>query len=167
MRLTNNLRDAFVRAVMQDVPKEDFKEKTRVAMQEDAFAQLPPKVQAIHKDKALRHFVSTQDKFVSGGYYRVPSGGDFTPSSEMLANAQAWEKLSSAQDAKLGELRGKIRGCAYACSTRKQLLEMLPEFEKYLPADEVTASRTLPVLTNVVNDFIKAGWPAGGKKASK
>jgi hypothetical protein len=41
----------------------------------------------------------------------------------------------------------------------------LPEFEKYLPEDEAQAVRALPVVTNVVADFVKAGWPT--KKAQK
>ena len=36
---------------------------------------------------------------------------------------------------------------------------MLPEFEKYLPADEQKALRSVPVVANLVADFTKAGWP--------
>jgi len=53
----------------------------------------------------------------------------------------------------------------YACTTTKQLRELLPEFDRYLPAEEEKTLRTLPVVQNIVADFVKAGWPA--KKGSK
>jgi hypothetical protein len=56
-------------------------------------------------------------------------------------------------------LRTKIKGAAYACNTTKQLRELLPEFERYLPAEEEKTLRTLPVVQNIVADFVKAGWP--------
>ena len=61
-------------------------------------------------------------------------------------------------------LREKLHGCAYAVTTRKALVDLLPEFEKYLPADDASVCRTLPVVQNVVSDFVKAGWPKDGKK---
>jgi len=45
------------------------------------------------------------------------------------------------------------------------LTDAIQEFENYLPEDEAKAARSLPVVTNVVADFVKAGWPT--KKASK
>ena len=54
---------------------------------------------------------------------------------------------------------------ALGASTRKGLADALPEFEKYLPADEPAAVRSLPVVANVVADFVKAGWPKGKQPA--
>jgi hypothetical protein len=52
-----------------------------------------------------------------------------------------------------------LKSVAYACTTRKQLEEALPEFSNYLPEEEAKAARDLPVVVNVVADFVKAGWP--------
>ena len=45
------------------------------------------------------------------------------------------------------------------CKTRAALAAALPEFEKYLPADEPKALRSLPSMANVASEFVKAGWP--------
>jgi hypothetical protein len=66
----------------------------------------------------------------------------------------------SLQEKARADLRSKLKSVAYSVSTRKALVAALPEFEKYLPADEAKAVRTLPVVQNVVADFVKAGWPA-------
>ena len=66
---------------------------------------------------------------------------------------------------RLKDLRDKLTGAINACTTRKQAAEAIPEFEKYLPADEPKALRSLPALANVAADFVKAGWPKGQKAA--
>jgi hypothetical protein len=66
MRLTKTIREAFVRAAMADVPQEDYQAKIHKLIQDDAIAQLPPKVKAIAKDKDLRHFLTTATHYTSG-----------------------------------------------------------------------------------------------------
>lgn len=163
MRLSNTIRDAFVRAALGDVPRTDFDEMISKVACADAANQLPPKVRVIYNDKALRHFVATDRRRIGGIYVQVPTGGDYKASAEASAEVTRLAAAREAQDKLHSELRLKLRGCAYACSTRKALVDMLPEFEKYMPADEVAACRTLPVVANVVADFVKAGWPDAKK----
>jgi hypothetical protein len=65
------------------------------------------------------------------------------------------------------ELRSKLQATADAVTTRKALIDLLPEFEKYLPADEAKAVATLPAVANVLSDFVKAGWPKNQPKMPK
>lgn len=167
MRLTNTLRDAFVRAAMQDVPKQDYKEEIRKQVQADAYSKLPAKVKALHDNKDLRHYIATQNIWIGGEYVNVPCGDRYVASGEISEVIQVLQNKSDAQQEARQALQRKLRGCAYACSTRKSLLEMLPEFEKYLPEDDAAACKTLPVVANVVSDFIKAGWPASAKVTKK
>ena len=171
MKLTNTIRDAFVRAVMDDTPSVDYSEKIRAAAVKAAVAALPQKVAALWKDSALRHYVKTVGVHVPGCGVRVPSGCEDSYTAEF----KALEKLILAECASLTEahvaqkqarenLRSKLRHAAYAYTTRKALAAALPEFEKYLPADEAAALRTVPVIANVVADFVKAGWPKDAKK---
>lgn len=165
MKLTNTLRDAFIRAAMDDVPSVDYQEKIRVAAQADAVAQLPPKVRTLHADKSLSHYISTENMHFFGTWVNVPcSDRHFKLSDKALHQCRAWEKDGNGQAELRRELKTKLHAVAYACTTRKQLHDMLPEFEKYMPADEVAANRSLPVLANVVSDFVKAGWPKGAAK---
>lgn len=86
-------------------------------------------------------------------------------SMSLKGDQKVWKKLEALagqlhrQQQTRSALKDRLRSVAYACSTRKALLAALPEFEKYLPEDEPAALRTLPVVANVVADFVKAGWP--------
>lgn len=166
MKLTQTIRQAFVSAAMQDVPQIDYRAQAQALVTEAARMQLPPKVRAIYDDKNLRHFVETTSFYAVGQYVYVPMG----KGERLKLNDADQKKLDAlveankAQDERRFDLQQKLHACALACTTRKALVEMLPEFEKYLPADEAAANRALPVVANVVTDFMKAGWPKGEKK---
>lgn len=169
MRLTKVIRDAFVRAAMADVPQEDYQAKIHKLIQDDAIAQLPPKVKAIAQDKDLRHFLNTESHHISGWncsnvrvmhpeYRRSP--GVNTQVEAMLV------ELANQVD-RINALRAKLQATADAVTTRKALIDLLPEFEKYLPEDESKAVATLPAVANVLSDFVKAGWPKNAPKMPK
>ena len=166
MKLTNSMREAFVRSAMNDVPTIDYSEKIRSAAMKLAIAGLPPKVRAIYQDEALRGFVASYYRNVAGVHMNLP-GADRESSTPISAQLKPLEVEADAQHAKLETLRRHLKSVAQSAGTRAALAKMLPEFEKYLPADEATALRTVPALANVVADFVKAGWPKGGKKVAK
>jgi hypothetical protein len=167
MRLTNIIRDAFVRAAMQDVPQTDYVEEMRKVAQDDAVAQLPPKVRALYQDKELSHYVNTVYRSHGGYGVNVPGAGDFSLTDKAKAKISEMRAALEAQQERMKGLQNKLRNCAYGCKTRKALVDMLPEFEKYLPADDAAACRTLPAVANVVSEFVKAGWPKDAKKQTK
>ena len=165
MRLTQLMRDAFVRAAMADVPRVDYEKQIADVILADAVSQLPAKVLALYKDKNIGHFVNVDRVYICGAGRQVPKGRDaFNAKPETIAAVEKLQASLGAQVKKHDELRAKLRGCAYACSTRKALAEMLPEFEKYMPASEAQANRQLPVAANIVAEFMQAGWPKGQKK---
>lgn len=63
MRLTKYLKEAFVRAAMDDVPKIDYQEKIISMIIAEAVRQLPPKVRAIYNDKSLRGFLEERSNY--------------------------------------------------------------------------------------------------------
>jgi hypothetical protein len=83
----------------------------------------------------------------------------------MSLPAKALEKMNALAVAKATQasdrdtLSAKLQAAANSVATRKALVELLPEFEKYLPADEGAACKTLPAVANLLADFSKAGWP--------
>lgn len=163
MKLTNSMRDAFVRSAMDDVPSIDYAEKIRSEAQKLAVAGLPPKVRAIYADAALRPYVGTYWRNVANVHMNLP-GKDREEADTFAEKLKHLKAASEEQSASHTSLRAKLKAVAYGVTTRKALAESLPEFVKYLPADEQAALRTVPVLANVVTDFVKAGWPKGGKK---
>lgn len=164
MRLTNFMRNAFVTAAMQDVPSVDYNEQARKIAKDDIAAQLPPKLHAVYNDPALRDHLKTEyvclpgmldNCYLACGSYRL------TPAAVKRLEAIAEQHM--VQVDRLANLRAKIKGVAMSCTTREALAAALPEFEKYLPAVEAP-TRDVPVLANVVADFVLAGWPKGGKR---
>ena len=170
MRLTNVIRDSFVRSVMNDVPSIDYNEQAKKLFESglDTFwisniGTLDLRDKLVKHDAIPRRCYYLQDGLEST-YGYGPNSYRWSESVPGLHKKLVeLAKLKRAQDLKVGELEAKIRGVAYSVSTRKALADALPEFEKYLPADDAKAIRTLPVVQNVVADFVKAGWPKDRK----
>lgn len=165
MKLTNTIRDAFVRAAMNDVPSVDFEEQYSKLMTDDAVAHLPPAIRKLWDNKATRdyvHLTLVGNRY--GGFCAyVPGMSDYRPSSEATEKGTDLKAQKDAQEDTQSKLRANLKSAAYSVSTRKALAEMLPEFERYLPTDEATANRSVPAIANLVADFSKAGWPKGKK----
>lgn len=170
MRLTNTIREAFVRSVMNDVPSIDYEEQIRNLVNK--------KVAAIHKKVGIQEIdkerLSSAYLYIRGTekksfgstscYVRGITGNEhkeIQSDSALIALAD----LSYAQEETRNALCKKIDYAIKACTTRKQAVEALPEFEKYLPEDEAKAIRAVPAIANVLSDFVKAGWPKGQKKS--
>jgi len=165
MRLTNTLRDAFIRAVLDDTPCADYQGQIEKALEAAALRAMPPKLRAIAVDKNLNEWLPISSVFggTVGKTVFVPGSGKLRDEfrrvvqrdPEVLKLVEAHAASKAARD----RLRSRLHAVAYSASTRKALADALPEFAHYLPADEAKALRTLPVVANVVADFVKAGWP--------
>lgn len=171
MKLTNYLRTAFVSAVMQDVPVQDFDEQIDKARVEAVAKELPEKLRAAWLDPLLRCYFETRCLYVHSYFHvEVPSPlnmivGTDDPAhpGHRIRNAlrPLAEQRAEAMNARR-ELKDKLHAVVAGCNTRKQLIEALPEFEKYAP-EEPTKLAGLPAASGVVADLVAAGWPKGGK----
>ena len=171
MKLTNYLRNAFVSAVMQDVPVQDFDEQTDKACVEAVAKELPETLRAAWLDPLLRCYFDTRFLHPHGDFYvPVPTplhmynnSDDPTHPSYRIRNAllPLAEQRAEAKKARR-ELENKLHAVVAGCNTRKQLVEALPEFEKYAP-QETAKLAGLPAVSGVVADLVAAGWPKGGK----
>lgn len=179
MKLTNAIREAFVRSAMNDVPEVDYSELIRSAVVAAYIKALPPAVRKVHDDEKLRQYLNV--RFVTFGgvsvqvwCYQTPRYARDEPDSVDIpvlsaADRKALDALVSkklAQDATREALEKKLSTAAYAVNTRKALADMLPEFARYLPHDMGAADRSLPVVANIVAEFTKAGWPKVKKPAT-
>ena len=161
MKLTNNLRSAFVRAAMKDVPSVDYTEKAREL------------VNKLNKEYLIKAKIDKADIMrLTSSYFSVAGQtfylrGVIDIEYSEVKNHLEINKLNALYDAQRithRELQRKLEGAIAGCTTRKQAVEALPEFEKYLPEDTVAAMRSLPAIANVVTDFVKAGWPKTQKR---
>lgn len=173
IRLTNDMRDTFIAKAMADVPSKPFPDLVRDAANKAAHDALPPAVKKMLKDPALAGFVAVRHVYLNdrdgmpaaslGMSFQLPSDDDKALKRLILESIAGLLPEWSAQVENHKSLRAKLKAVAYHCTTRNQLAEAFPEFAQYLPAVESDATRNLPALANVVTDFVKAGWPKGGK----
>lgn len=167
MKLTNYIRDAFVRAAMQDVPKQDYDTPAHKLAQDHLVSKMPANVRKVYEDKAARHYLDHVHTFFTGplGDAHLYGATDYrwiVAVPDLQAQIDALAGKAETQARHLAALKSSLKGAAYAVTTRKALAELLPEFEKYLPAETETV-RNLPAVANLVSDFVKAGWPKQNK----
>lgn len=174
MRLTKHIREAFVRAAMNDVPTVDYGAQAQALAEKTLIELMPASVKKLLKDKDAELWINKEWVYMPRHF---SSFSGYCPIGESSIISQrrpeVWAKIGDLhakheqQREKLAQLRRKLEGCAESVTTRKALAELLPEFEKYLPADERAAIKTLPAVANVVADFAAAGWPKSTKPAKK
>jgi hypothetical protein len=168
MRLTQYHRQAFVSAVMNDVPEIDYDEIVHKLAQDHLVERMPPKVRAVFDDKQLRHYLTTTRTYFPGSVASAEFYGDegdcywWKQVPELSAKISEVLQQANKHHEQRNELERKLRAVAKSCTTRAALAKALPEFEKYLPAEDAP-STNLPALANVVADFVQAGWPKGKK----
>jgi len=165
MRLTKLIRESFVRAAMQDVPHIEYDEQIRKVIFDNVVAQMPPEMlKAYQKHPKL---FNTDGRYIDNqiGYVYLPCS--IAPAPEAIRCALELVEKRRVQKNARQSLKEKLQAAADSVTTRKALIALLPEFEKYLPADEPAACKTLPAVANLLADFTKAGWPKQAAKTSK
>ena len=172
MKLTNAMRNCFIDAVMKDVPRIDYDEKIQSAAEKIAIPKLPLEIQKIWGKSSLKGFIKTETVSVSYKrnyfYVAVPFYADYnTMQSDLSESAEikSLYDLSSEQSSSIFELRRKTKAAIYSVTTLKQALELMPEFESYLPKPNDAPTKYAPaVIANLAADLTKAGWPKGKAK---
>ena len=151
VKLTRDMRDAFVNACMSDVPKPDYPALVKEA-QDIFYKVMSPAVRKVFREEpeALRYemFQCLADR---GQAKLVLAGLDWRLAEEVLHKAEARNRV-----------RSQVRQVAYACKTAKQLAEMLPQFAHHVPkAYESPAG--LPVSASLLDDLVILGFQAKSK----
>lgn len=165
MQLTKTDRLAFVRAVMDDVPRVDYNEKAQALVQKLFRAGSDPVFLKII-DEYGAHFKHTYIETPEGLSNAVILGDvvgfniEVLYPNEWLA-LEALGLLNTKQNEQRTKLRAEVSGIIEGCKTLKQAETRLPELKKYLPVDRNgPQTANLPV-ANVVASLVKAGWPKG------
>lgn len=165
MKLTDYIRQAFVKAAMDDVPKIDYEQQCRDLLNKKRLAILKP----LGLDKAAPNRLTKTMVYMKGSMPNMYAQGLLYVESIKLEADEDIRGLCDLHEAQRNarqHLENKLEGIAAGCTTRKQLVELLPEFEKYLPAEEAKPGANLPAISNLVGDFVRAGWPKNKKQAT-
>lgn len=148
MKLTNYVRDAIYRRILDDIPRVDHA-KLRKEMQEDLCRGMSPLARQLFNESPRALRVETIYNTLAGyGFTLVVGDAD---SKEVLAPYYAEEKKQT-------EVKSRLQGALRGCSTTNQLRELLPEFAKYFP-DEKAPSKNLPAVAGLAKDLQELGWP--------
>ena len=163
MRLNKYHKDAFVEAVLQDLPATDYDEIAQKLVRDAIVERMPAKVRAVYDDKDVRHWLRNEWVLMPGSlqnFYCVTGSNNGEVPGELKDRLLELSQLKREQTSKKDAFGHKIRAAIDSCQTRKQALELLPEFEKYLPKDTTsTGVSNLPVINNLVAELVQAGWP--------
>jgi len=152
MRLTNFIRNTFVLAVERDTPEVVFPKGA--VIQQTLLEKMNPKLRAVWEDESTR-------KFLNKGYCEFASDFDHSSRYVFYGNLYDRDVLGDMIDAKKARDNAisKVRKAANACTTLKQLQEMLPELVSYMPSETGPALKAVPMVIGVVEDLKKAGFP--------
>jgi hypothetical protein len=173
MRITESIRNAFVRAVMQDIPRVDYREQMQKIVQDYFLNKAPDIIKRARK--AHPQYFPIQQVHVSV-VYSVSSGRSYTTNinfhvylsdlddgyikdKDLEAKIQALYDKEGEQNTARGEMEQKLNATIRGYSTVKTAKEALPELAKYLPDETAPPSRSVPALANLMADLTKAGWP--------
>ena len=159
-RITKWDKEAIVKAIMADVPAPDRK-KRKEELQAAIVKAMSPEARKLYKTcpSALRTY-HVGDVTYDGCNWssRDVIVGDVV---EVVVNELKEKYL--AEDRVFNDARYALKRAIEGCSSYKQLMARLPEFEKYYPKPDAK-STNLPALANVVADLSKLGWPKGASK---
>lgn len=166
MRLTNTMRDAFVRAAMNDVPQVDYNERVSKLVEAEVKAEFAKDFPGADYDKLVAAGWLEQSWYatprgLSNPYVYMPPNFAHRFETRIGEQVAAMATASRTQDNIRDELEAKLKSVAYSVSTREALAKALPEFEKYLPEAPDAVAKNLPAVANIVADFSRAGWPKG------
>lgn len=167
MKLTKSDREAFVSAVLNDIPQVDYNELAQKYVKDFLIEKMPPKIKAVYDDKELRDWLSTSYVGMPGSlqtFYFHHVNNEYrkinTVYPELAEQLVEWSDKLYEQNQVQRDMQLKLGGIINGCSTLKQAKERLPEFEKYLPKErDATGVSNLPAVSNVVAELSKLGWP--------
>lgn len=158
MKLTKMTKEAIVRAIWNEVPEIDHKAR-KEAIQKALVALFTPEVKAVYD--------LCPDALKIAWHNTIQYGTSYQERYVIVANLtdeqqEAVLEPFVEEDRQRQQARGRLGALVMGCSTRNQLVKLLPECEKYLPA-KASTDRSLPVVANVIADMTKLGWPKEGR----
>jgi len=152
-------KQAFVKAILADVPQVDYEDQARKLIEKAVYDAAPPEIKAVLAKPELHDYIEHRYRGTGLGGMRF-YGMHQDLRMDNVKGLSELSKANEAQFAALCNLETTLTAAIAGMKTRKQIAEAFPEFVKYLPAEQ-GKSTNLPALTNVVNQVKAAGWTKG------
>jgi hypothetical protein len=158
MRLTRYHKQAFVNAVLNDVPEVDHRNTAKKMIEASVLRALPDIVRNValseHKDYLQTQFHPLPPPWSQ--CIRVFKSPPPLLTAEEKDSLKQLAKEETEDRDKRYALREKLRVTINSCSTVKQAHALMPELSKYLP-EESTVTKQLPQVSGLMVDLTKAG----------
>lgn len=164
MKLTDSQRKAFVRAVMDDTPYENYYEKGIAIVQNEIVKEFPPALKAVYDDVKLRVLLRTmyilvkEPRVFSGYYFYHPECREFVASEPIAKKLKDLAAKNQAQSDERQKIENQLRAGIRACNTLKQAQGVFPDLLRYLPS-EPGKTGNLPAVIDVMPALKAAGFP--------
>lgn len=173
-RLTNDMRNSFVTAVLADVTDGGLEEQLHKVVRKAYMQSVPKVIIEAMKLNDVENYINVRSLSFNTAppgehawdYYRtsiggLPCSGSNDPTTKDLIErfpdvAQAWAAWREFYENKRA-LETKLQAVAASCSNTQKLIAALPELEKYLPT-EATVSKDLPATNEVAVLLSTLGW---------
>jgi hypothetical protein len=168
MRLNKYHKNAFVKAVMDDVPKHDYQKDLETVANKEIQEMLPKEIFKIWNDNKLKGYLETRPLSLHYFNFSVPLSYEERCSFVERPSIKKIVEADEIQRKERRALRRKIQAAIDSVTTVKKAKELLPEFAKYLPDEKDAPSKLAPaVIANLASDLSAAGWPKKTKGKSK
>lgn len=122
MRLNKYHKDAFVEAVLQDLPVTDYDEIAQKLVRDAMVERVPAKVRAVYDDKDVRHWLRNEWMSMPGSlqnFYCVADSNLGEVPGELKERLLELSRLKREQTSKKDAFSAKIRAAIDSCQTRK------------------------------------------------
>lgn len=146
MKLTNWIRDSFIRSVSNNIPEVKL---SKDKVQELFVARFPDEIKDIYNSPELRKHLKQLTVFTDQTNYGVFVGN--------LSESDVLAKYYDRQTARKEAIR-KIKQVAYGCSTLRQLQLALPELIQHMPSEKEPNKSNVPIVIGVMEDLKKVGY---------
>lgn len=157
MKLTNYIRDSFVRAVTNNLPEVNY--PTLDEVQQALYKKMSPKVKAVYSNEETRKALRTK--------YYAPNGSGYDQRGNVFVGDVELDDVLAEYNAAVAArsvAKRKVHDLAYSCNTLKQLKEAAPELVKYMPDEKTGVTAGVPAVVGVLSALKAAGFKEGSDK---
>jgi len=165
MRLSMSVKDTIISHISQDFESIDYRGQAAKIITDHYFNKLPKQVQALVKDTNKVQHIKNSTIPSRGHIPQTCVKGDFPYAMDEALHDRIDEldKLQKEQSQKHSIARKALYDAFAGITTRKQLIELFPQFEKYCP-DEFGRTKGTPMCIDVMPAVTAAGWPKEKKQ---
>jgi len=138
MRLTKVMREEIISGIRRNIPTINYKEQITKIIEADAILGLPAPIQTLlKKHPDLKCYLATRYIY---GYNTAVFNKEYEMGEVVKKGADVLHDKLSNQNKSINQVIHKISACLDECTTTQKFVAFFPEFEKYIPQEDVIIS---------------------------